>query len=289
MVASSVSVTAVKWWFAAEMRRMREKRGLTREQAAGAVRGSVANIGHIETARGLPKPLELERLLELYGEPERIEFFQDLRLRAKRGRDWWVGFREAAAPENLNLLLGLEVSAVQIESWDAHVVPGLFQTRATADSMIRVGRPDLDADGVDRLVELRMSRQREVIDRDDPPALWSVIAESALRWPVGGDDVHRAQLERLIELAVRPSLDIQILPFDVGAHLGTEGSFRIFSAPPELENYPGCVAVEDRIGARYYDEPTPLLTYRNDLARLRVQALKPEESTAYLHQLLKEP
>lgn len=288
MVASSVSVTAVKWWFAAEMRRMREKRGLTREQAAAAVRGSVANIGHIETARGLPKPLELERLLELYGEPERVEFFQELRLRAKRGRDWWVGFRETV-PGYLHLLLGLEASAVQIESWDAHVVPGLFQTRATADAMIRVGRPDLNDDGVNRLVELRMSRQREVIDRDDHPALWSVIAESALRWPIGGADAHRAQLERLIELAARPSVDIQILPFSVGAHLGTEGPFRILSAPPELENYPGCVVVEDRVGVRYYDEPAPLMTYRNDLARLRVQALKPEESVAYLHHLLKEP
>jgi transcriptional regulator with XRE-family HTH domain len=288
VVASSVSVTAVKWWFAAEMRRMREKRGLTREQAAAAVRGSVANIGHIETARGLPKPLELERLLELYGEPERVEFFQDLRLRAKRGRDWWVGFRETV-PGYLHLLLGLEASAVQIESWDAHVVPGLFQTHATADAMIRVGRPDLDDDGINRLVELRMSRQREVIDREEPPALWSVIAESALRWPVGGTDAHRAQLERLIELAARPSVDIQILPFSVGAHLGTEGPFRILSAPPELENYPGCVVVEDRVGVRYYDEPTPLMTYRNDLSRLRVQALKPEESVAHLHQLLKEP
>ena len=288
MVASSVSVTAVKWWFAAEMRRMREKRGLTREQAAAAVRGSVANIGHIETARGLPKPLELERLLELYGEPERVEFFQELRLRAKRGRDWWVGFRETV-PGGLHLLLGLETSAVQIESWDAQVVPGLFQTRATALAMIRVGRPDLDPDGIDRLVELRMSRQREVIDREEPPALWSVIAESALRWPVGGADAHRAQLERLIELAARPSVDIQILPFSVGAHLGTEGPFRILSAPPELENYPGCVVVEDRVGVRYYDEPAPLMTYRNDLARLRVQALKPEESVAYLHHLLKEP
>jgi len=287
VVASSVSVTAVKWWFAAEMRRMREKRGLTREQAAAAVRGSVANIGHIETARGLPKPLELERLLELYGEPERVEFFQDLRLRAKRGRDWWVGFRETV-PGYLHLFLGLETSAVQIESWDAHVVPGLFQTRATALAMIRVGRPDLDPDGIDRLVELRMSRQREVIDREEPPALWSVIAESALRWPVGGADAHRAQLERLIELAARPSVDIQILPFSVGAHLGTDGPFRILSAPPELENYPGCVVVEDRVGVRYYDEPAPLMNYRNDLARLRVQALKPEESVAYLHHLLKE-
>lgn len=288
MVASSVSVTAVKWWFAVEMRRMREKRGLTREQAATAVRGSVANIGHIETARGLPKPLELERLLELYGEPERVEFFQDLRLCAKRGRDWWVGFGDTVAT-SMQLYLGLEASAVQIESWNEQVVPGLFQTRATALAMISVGRPDLDAEAVGRLVELRMSRQREVVDRDNPPALWSVIAESALRWPLGGTEIHRAQLQRLIDLSERTSVDIQVLPFSVGAHLGTDGSFRILTAPPELVNYPGCITVEDRLGVRYYDEPTALLTYRNDLARLKIQALKPEESVAFLRQMLKEP
>src|SRR5262249_52957815 len=134
VVAASSSTTALKWWFAVEMRRLREKRGLSRDQAASAIKGSPQNVGHIEVGRTLPKPRELDKLLELYGVPERAEFFQDLRLRAKKGKDWWIGF-SGSVPEHLNLFLGLEASAVQIESWDANVVPGLFQTPAHAHAM----------------------------------------------------------------------------------------------------------------------------------------------------------
>jgi DNA-binding XRE family transcriptional regulator len=287
VVSSSGSTTALKWWFAVEMRRLREKCQVTREQAALAVKGSPQNIGHIEVGRTLPKPLELDRLLELYGVPERAEFFQELRTRAKRGRDWWIGF-SGSVPDHLNLFLGLESSAVQIEGWDAYVVPGLFQTEATAAELIRVGRPELTPDEVAELVDLRMARQRETLDRDNPPQIWSVIAEPALRWRVGGPDVLRAQLDHLVELAARPHVEIQVLPLSTGAHVGTEGTFEILSAPPELHNYPGCVFVEDRIGGHYYEDAEQLLQYRNDLTRLQVQAARPEETIELLREIAKD-
>jgi transcriptional regulator with XRE-family HTH domain len=287
LAAQSNSTTALKWWFAVEMRRLREKRKVTREQAAAVIKGSPQNIGHFEVGRSLPKPLELDRLLEFYGVPERAEFFQELRLRAKRGRDWWIGF-SAEVPPSFNLFLGLETSAVQIESWDAHVVPGLFQTQATAEALIRAGRPELDAVDVARLVELRMARQREVLDRENPPLVWRVIAESALRWRVGGAAILRDQLEHLMVLAERPGVELQVLPLEVGVHTGTEGTFTILSAPPELHNYPGCVFVEDRIAGHYYEEPEQLMTYRNDLSRLRVQATKPEDTPAFIRRLIEE-
>jgi DNA-binding XRE family transcriptional regulator len=287
VVASTSSPTALKWWFAVEMRRLREKSGFSRDQAAAAVKGSPQNIGHIEVGRILPKPLELDKLLELYGAPERAEFFQEMRTRAKKGRDWWIG-RGGSIPGYFNLYLGLEANAVQIESWNAHAPSGLFQTRDYAHALIRVGRPDLDAAGLASIVDLRQSRQRETLDRDDPPLVWSVIAEPALRWMVGGAEVMRAQLEHLIKLTERPSIEIQVLPFSVGSHTGTEGTFTLLSAPPQLENYPGCVYVEDLVNGRYYEEPEQLTAYRNALTRLRIQATKPEDTAAYLHQLAKE-
>ncbi|WP_028926039.1 helix-turn-helix domain-containing protein [Pseudonocardia acaciae] len=287
MVAPSSSPTALKWWFAVEMRRMRENRNLTRDQAAAAIKGSPQNVGHMETGRILPKPLELDRLLELYGVPERAGFFQDLRLRAKRGTDWWIDFA-GSVPENFDLFLGLETTAVQIESWDAHVVRGLFQTPAYAEALIHAGRPELPAAEVAGLVELRMGRQREVLERDDPPLVWSVIAEPALRWRVGGREVLRAQLDHLVALVERPNIEVQVLPLDVGAHAGTEGTFHLLSAPPELRNYPGCVYVEDRIRSHYYEDQEQITTYRNILTRLRIQATKPEDTVPYIRQLAEE-
>lgn len=287
MVAQSNSPSALKWWFAVELRRLREKRGLDRADAAAAIKGSVQNIGHFEVGRTLPKPLELDKLLELYDVAERAAFFQELRARAKKGKDWWIGFT-GSVPEHLNLFLGIESSAVQIESWDAHIPPGLFQTPRAAEAVIRAGQPELPADDLARLVDLRLARQRQVLDRDDPPLVWSVIAEPALEWPIGGREVQREQLLHLIALIERPNIEIQVLPRSVGAHTATEGTFTILSAPPELENYPGCVFVEDLIRGHYYEELDQITKCRNALTRLRVQATKPEETAAILHKLVKD-
>jgi hypothetical protein len=164
----------------------------------------------------------------------------------------------------------------------------LFQTRAYAESLIRVGRPELPAaDRVGR-VELRLARQREVLNRASPPLVWSVIAEPALRCLVGGIDVLRDQLEHLAVLTERSNIEIQVLPLAAGAHSGTEGTFTILSAPPELENYLGCVFVENLIEGHFYEEADQLTAYRNALTWLRIQATKPEDTPAYLHRLAKE-
>ncbi|MBA2322577.1 MAG: helix-turn-helix domain-containing protein [Pseudonocardiales bacterium] len=287
MGVPSQSPTALKWWFAVELRRLREKNGLSRDQAAAATKGSPQNIGHIETARTLPKPLELDALLALYRVPERADFFQDMRLRAKKGRDWWVGIGGPMRP-GFELLLGIESSAVQIESWDAHVVPGLFQTRATIEALFRGGVTTRSPEELAQRVELRLARGRAVLDREGPPLVWSVLSEGALHWLIGGREVAQAQIEHLIELAERPNVELQVLPFSVGANPGTGGTFAILTAPPELENYAGCVYAEDHIKGHYYEEPEQLTRYRNALTRLRIQATKPEDTKAWLHRLAKD-
>ncbi|MBY8853033.1 DUF5753 domain-containing protein, partial [Saccharothrix sp. MB29] len=175
------------------------------------------------------------------------EFFLDLRLRAKKGRDWWIGFDESAVPEYFRLFLGLESSAVKIESWDAIVVPGLFQTPDYARAIIRDGDPGLSVTEVERRIELRAARQDEVLDRDDPPRVWAVISEAALRLEVGGRAVLKQQLARLVELRERPNVDVQVLPASAGAHTGAEGAFTLLTFPSELEHDPGCVYTETRV------------------------------------------
>lgn len=287
MAASSGSPTVLKRWIAFELRKLRENLGISREVAAKSIHGSSPNIGHIEVGRNLPGPLELERLLQLYGVPERFEFFLELRTRAKKGRDWWIGFGDTI-PKFFNLFLGLESMAVQIESWDAQVVPGLFQTPDYARAMIRGGNPELSDEEVDGRVELRMARQREVLDEGDAPSVWRVIAESALRLQVGGTETMQFQLKRLLELSKRPNLEIQVLPLSAGAHTGVEGTFDLLSFPPELENDPGVVFVETRVKSYYYEDPEEIAKYRNALNRLRVQATKPEATPAFIRRIAKD-
>jgi len=287
MVTSSASPTVLKRWIAFELRKLRESREITRVDAARAVRGSVGQIGHIEVGRTLPKPLELDKLLEIYGVPERSEFFQELRIRAKKGRDWWIGFDETTVPEWFGLFLGLESSAISIESWDALQIPGLFQTPDYAEAIIRGGEPELSDDEVAHRVELRTARQHR-LDGDDPPKVWRVLHEGVLRSMVGGRKVMREQLNRLIELAKRPNIEIQVLPFAEGAHSGDGGTFTILSFPAELEHDPGAVFVETKIRGYYYEEPEELARYRDAMTRLQVQALKPRQSQTFIHRIAEE-
>jgi transcriptional regulator with XRE-family HTH domain len=288
VVTSSSSPTVLKRWIAFELRKLREERGIGRDEAAAAIKGSIPAIGHVETGRSMPKPLELERLLELYGVPERSEFFLELRARAKKGRDWWIGFDESTVPEYFRLFLGLESSAVKIESWDAIVVPGLFQTPDYARAIIRGGRPELPATEVEKRVELRMARQDEVLDREDAPQVWAVISEAALRLRVGGPTVLRDQLKRLVELREYPHIEMQVLPASAGAHTGVDGGFIALTFPNELEHDPGCVYVEGRVRGVYYEEPPQVMAYRDVLTRLRVQADKPEDFPGWVRKAMKD-
>jgi transcriptional regulator with XRE-family HTH domain len=288
VVASSTSPTVLKRWVAFELRKLREDAGVSRDEAAKAIKGSVQNIGHIETARSLPKPLELERLLELYGVPERSEFFLELRTRAKKGRDWWIGFDESTVPEYFKLFLGLESSAVKIESWDAIVIPGLFQTPDYARAIILDGDPSLSNTEVAHRVELRVARQQEVLGQEDAPQVWTVISEAALRLQVGGTGVLKAQLAHLLERREDPNIEMQVLPATAGAHTGTEGSFTVLTFPNELVHDPGCVYTETRVKGVYHEEPAQVMTYRDTLTRLRVKADKPEDFEGWARKAMKE-
>lgn len=286
MVASS-SPTALKRWIAFELRRLREVSGRTRQEAAARLGRTVAQIGHLETGRNLPSVGDVEVLLTWYGYPDRIESFRDLVKRAKKGRDWWIGFADAV-PDYFGLFLALEAAAAQLQSYDALVVPGILQTPAYAQAIIHAGARGQPDHEIARRVELRMARQQLVERTNEPMQVWTILDEAALQRHVGGAAVMREQLERLVKLAERPNIDIQVLPASVGAHAGTEGSFTLLTFPAELHSDPGVVYVETRVRGIYYEDPTEIQLYRQALTRLQVQALTPDESPAMIQRIAEE-
>jgi len=285
----STSPTALKRWIAGELARLREHSGRSRAEAAKAVRGSVQNIGHFEVGRRLPKPLELETLLRFYGAADRADFFLALRERAKKGTDWWVRFdSEDALPDYLKLFLGVEAMAAAIESWDAFVIPGLFQTRDYADALIRGAAPKLRKRQRDLRVGLRMGRQAEVLDGENPPRVHAVISEAALRSVVGGAQVLRAQLARLLELAASPNVEIQVLPFASGLHTGVDGSFMLLTFPTDFGAEAGTAYVENLVGVSYYEEASAVASFREAIDRLKLKALGRNESARFVEQVMED-
>jgi transcriptional regulator with XRE-family HTH domain len=285
MVASSPTV--LKRYVALELRRLREGAGLKREQVAERLRCNLSHITHLETMRNLPRAAEVEVMLDFYGTPERTAPFLELVDAARRGKDWFAPF-SSAAPRWFDLYLGMESSAAQIESYDAMIVPGLFQTPAYAKAVIQAGEPELPDAEVARRIELRMRRQDVLTRQPTPPLVWSVLDESVLLRPAGEPDVLVEQLEQLIKLLELPNVTIQVLPLAAGVHAGINGTAAVLTFPPELEGDPGVAYTEARTTGTYHEDPAEIVTYRNMLRRIQVAAQTPENTRVTLARRIEE-
>jgi hypothetical protein len=182
--------------------------------------------------------------------------------------------------------VALEDDAALIKEWSPQVVPGLLQTDQYAREVIRAGYRG-DEVGVQRRVMARMTR-KALLGRTDPPApqLTTVLDEAALRRPIGGPDVMRAQLHSLIDASQRSNVTIQVLPFDVGTHSGLDGPFIILGFPEDIA--PDVAYVGTRIGDGWAESAEAVQQLRVDFEALQAAALPPEESLKRIAAIAKE-
>jgi transcriptional regulator with XRE-family HTH domain len=258
---------------AIELRRMRDAAGLTIEQVAKALECSDSKVSRIETAQVGATPRDVRDMLELYGvEGQQREALVQI-AREARQRGWWQAYGDAFEEATY---VGFEVAVASIRTYEALLVPGLLQTTEYARALIRALRPDWRDEDVERRVELRMTRQRLLSD-SDPPALWAVIDESALRRWVGGREVMRRQLHHLVEVATLPTVTLQVVRFSAGEHGGMAGAFTILGFPEAVD--PEVVYLENLASDVYLDRPEEIRRYAHLFNYLRSVALKPDDST----------
>jgi hypothetical protein len=93
-----------------------------------------------------------------------------------------------AHPPRFAPFVHFEAMASRIHSWDNRFITGLVQTEDYARAIIRATKAGIPADVIDRDVAARTEHQ-QVLDREEPPFCWFVIAESALRASFGGPTV----------------------------------------------------------------------------------------------------
>lgn len=277
--------TALKHQVAAGLRALREEAGVSREEAAAVIHSSVPTVGHIETGRSLPSGLQLEKLLTLYGVPERIPTYLELRDQARSGQDWWTAL-PGAVPAHRALFLGGESLADRIETWDPMQVPDLAQTPDYTRALLRATEPACSTDEIDLRVEVLAARQRAVLDQREP-AVSLLIGEAALRWPVGSPAVAKAQVKHLTTLAERPGTEIRILPLDADRHSAPGGSFTVLTFP-DLGPGEGAGAVytETLVAGYYYEDPKDVARYRTVLTGLRDAAIEPGGTPEYIRGLV---
>jgi Domain of unknown function (DUF5753) len=197
---------------------------------------------------------------------------------------WWSKYGDVLA-DWFEAYLGLEGAASVIRTFELQFLHGLFQTEAYARAVTRLGHRAAPPEEIDRRVSLRLKRQ-DLLTRPDPPQVWSVIDEAALRRPVGGRAVMRAQLSRLAEAAELPHITVQIVPFDRGGHAGASGSFTILRfREAELLDV---VYIEQLTSALYLDDPADVDHYMEVMNRLSTDALTPARSARFLAEIIRE-
>jgi transcriptional regulator with XRE-family HTH domain len=267
----------------AQLRRLREERGITREDAGYVIRASGSKISRLELGRVSFKERDIADLLKHYGVDDATQVEALLALARDANRPGWWHDYDDVLPTWFQTYVGLEESASLIRTFEVQFIPGLLQTEDYARSVTMSGRPDLRPDEIERRVGLRMKRQN-ILDRPNPPKVWAVIDEAALRRPIGGSKVMRAQLRYLLELMERPHVTVQVMPFRFGGHAAEGGAFSILRFPePDL---PDVVYVEQLVSALYLDKREHIDRYAQAMDRMTVDSQPPDLSTETLRKLL---
>jgi transcriptional regulator with XRE-family HTH domain len=279
------SPTVLRMILARQLQALREKAGMSYEQAAGAIYSSEWTIRRVERAEGGLKPLTVKSLLQAYGvtDPGEIDAFVALARDASKP-GWWHSYDDVLPPW-FRVAVGLEESASLIRAYQPQVVPGLLQTQDYARAITVASFPAATEEFTERAVALRLARQ-QLLTRPEPPGYWVVMDETVLRRPIGGRKIMRAQLEHLTQIAGQPNVTIQVIPFAAGWHPALYGMFNIFRFPSE--QLPDIVYAEALTGAYYLNKPDEAARYTEALDLMCAQAPSPEHTITILREIIKE-
>jgi len=277
--------TVLRMMLGTQLRRFRETAGVTPEQAAYEIRASRSKISRMEHGRVGFKGRDVDDLLTLYGVRDQQIRARMLAFAEQASTPGWWSKYDDVLPDWFEAFLGLEGAASVIRTFELQFVYGLFQTEDYARAVTLLGNKTASAEEIDRRVSVRLKRQA-VLTSPEPPQVWSVMDEAALRRPVGGRTVMRAQLAHLIEVASQPQVTIQVVPFARGGHAAAGGSFTVLRfAEPEV---PDIVYIEQLTSALYLDSREDVDHYLEVMNELSTEALTPARSAALLAEITKE-
>jgi transcriptional regulator with XRE-family HTH domain len=277
--------TVLRILLGAQLRRLRESANISREDAGYHIRASGSKISRMELGRVSFKERDVADLLEFYGVTDTTERDSLIQLtREANATPWWQKYQDVV-PDWFGVYVGLEEAAQLIRVYEVQFIPGLLQTEEYARAVVAQGAPGIEPDEVERRVAVRMGRQ-QLLARSNPPRLWAVVDEAALRRPMGGRDVLAAQIERLMDAVGEPNITLQVMPFRYGGHGAEGGAFTIMRFPEA--DLPDMVYMEYLTGALYLDKPDEVERYAAVMERLSVAGTSPERTREILTAVLKE-
>jgi transcriptional regulator with XRE-family HTH domain len=272
--------TILRLLLGAQLRRLREARGITAQEAARVIRGSESKISRIELGRNTIREIDILDLLTYYG-VDRDEREQLLALAEQANRPGWWHRHTDILPEWFQTYVGMEESAASIRLYEAQFVPGLLQTEDYAAAVLDLG--DFSPEDAERHVLVRKERQRRFANGE--LKLWVIIEEPALRRPVSDVRIQRDQIGYLLEASERPNLTLQVVPYGVGGHAVPSGFSVLRFGDREL---PDIVYVEQLTSALYLDKQADVDQYMLAMERLSIVSAQPSATPDILRSIISE-
>jgi transcriptional regulator with XRE-family HTH domain len=280
-----VDATVLRMMLGHRLRRLREAAGITPDAAGYEIRASRSKISRMEHGRVSFKERDLADLLTMYGvTDDQVRAGVLAAARQANTPGWWSKYGDILA-DWFEAYVSLEGAASRIRTFELQFVHGLFQTEAYARAVTLLGHKAAPAEEIDRRVSLRLKRQ-DVLTAPQPPRIWSILDEAALRRPLGGRAVMHAQLNRLIEVAELPHVTVQVVPFGHGGHAAAGGSFTVLRFGEA--DLPDIVYIEQLTSALYLDNRNDVEHYMEVMDRLSAEALTPAHTVRMLKEITRQ-
>ncbi|MFM9700165.1 helix-turn-helix domain-containing protein [Streptomyces europaeiscabiei] len=275
LAASARSPIALRLVLGHLLRTLRKAAGIDAESAGRSIRASEAKISRMERAQVTCKLADVIDLLALYDvhDGQVLAHFTEM-VRASRQPGWWHRY-DGVLPDWCGKLIGLQEAASMIRTYELQLVPGLLQTPAYTEAVVRLSHPLAMQEEIDARLELRRTRQA-LLGRSDAPLLWAVLDEAVFHHAIGGGQVMREQVRHLARMARLDHITLQIAPFSRPASIAA--GFPITHLRFDLPALPDVVYLEQLRDAEYLNRPEETDHYRSVLDGLAQAALSPRES-----------
>ncbi|WP_217196011.1 Scr1 family TA system antitoxin-like transcriptional regulator [Streptomyces buecherae] len=276
--------TARQRRLATELRKMRERAGLSISDAAQLLSTDRTTVSNIESGRFGVSADRVRAWSTHHACPDPKYVDALARMAEERGKGWWEQYRGTLSTSALDLA-ELEHNARSLTVLQVVYVPGLLQTEEYSRALFSQTVPELSTIEVQRRVSHRMQRKC-IMEREPLPTNCTfVIHEAALRMLFAGQDAQRRQLDRLVESSELECITIHVIPFAAGAFPGANSSLTYAAGPvPQLDT----VSLDTAHGSLQLDAENHLENYRSILRRTLNVALSPEESRDFIHNIAKQ-
>lgn len=273
------------WELGLRLRERRDHLALSVAAVAKAVKMQQPNLSAVETGRKKLTVANLTKLARLYElDVAELAELKELQIQADQ-RDWYHSYTWLFTEEFVRYL-GLESGAAGISTYQCAMVPGLLQTENYAKAVIRGGSPYVRLTEVEPRAEVRIARQRR-LEGTNPLRVTALLGEAVLRQDVGGPDVMRCQLEKLVRVAMEmPQIDIRVLPYASGAHPALGGPFDVISF--DSPRLPDMVWQETLTSTALLDRPQLVREYTVAFAETAHRALSADDSLEFIRDIAKE-